>query len=386
MARKYDLDNGMGNMKKSLDDMLFGANSVQVNNNTTTEGALQDTTAQGTSPVNTMQTDNSEETIFDLDVDFNVDLDIDLDVDLNIDLNDDIDFGFSDIKTLSIAKLIEFSNHPYQVNIDEEMQELMDSIEKQGVVTPIIVRLLAGTSNFEIVSGHRRTQACKLLNIEEIPAIIKQLDDDEATILMVDSNIQREHIQHSERAFAYKMRLDAIKRQAGRISHTNNTTTAKMAKSIDIIGEVAGISGRQVQRYVKLTELIPDFMVLLDDGQLKFTIALELAFLPPAVQSLIKSRFDLFKLKPSLKQVKLLRDRYTDRGVLRQADVDHVILDTKPKIHVSLNLTTKDLQSYFPEDTTPDEMLNVIHELLEEWFDRRDSDQTVTKAEGTVIM
>lgn len=209
-------------------------------------------------------------------------------------------------ETIPINKLHPFSNHPFHIRHDLEFSELVDSISESGIITPIIVRPKVGVG-YEVISGHRRWEACKELGIESIPARVEYIDDDEATILMVNSNIQREHVLPSEKAFAYKMRMEALKHQ-GRATLGQVVPKLKYNRSEAVIGEEVGESYKQVQRYIRLTYLIPSILQMVDDGRIAFNPAVEISYMTGEHQTWLKEEMEMCDATPSLVQSRTLKD------------------------------------------------------------------------------
>lgn len=312
----------------------------------------------------------------------------------SVDVNDF--FNVTDPKNMNdkivcdipISELHAFSGHPFKVNDnDDKMLEMKESIEKQGVIYPIIVRPKEDNMGFEIIAGHRRTRACELLGIENIPALVKRLDDEESTILMVDSNIQREELLFSEKAFAYKMKLDAIKRRAGRPKdncvQVEHNYEGK--RSEQIVAEESGENRNQIRRYIRLTYLIKELLEMTDEKGLPFTTAVELSHLVESEQQLLLSRM-LEIRKPSLAEAKKLKEESvaTDGGLT--SEFIEKLLMGEPGIPMSVKKISKSelqeittrplksalkkhavLQKYFSEDVEEEEIRNTIFKLLEDW-------------------
>lgn len=269
------------------------------------------------------------------------------------------------ITEISISTLIDFKNHPFKVKNDEKMADMIESIKEYGVLTPIIVRPKG--DNYEVISGHRRKFACKQLGITKIPAIIKELDDDESTILMIDSNIQREEILPSEKAFAYKMKLEAMKRQAGRpknnCSQVGNNYENK--KSLEILAEESGTSKNQIHRYIRLTNIIKEFLDMADSKKLPLNTAVELSYLKENEQQLLHNSISEYGIIPSIKQAAqfkaLSKEEKLDENKINE------IMSEKPKTPVKISFTGSNLKRYFPEEYTVKQMEDVIYKLLEDW-------------------
>ncbi len=264
------------------------------------------------------------------------------------------------IKELSLSELHTFKNHPFKIFDDEKMADLIESIKENGILVPLIVR--KDNEGYEIIAGHRRKYACEKLGIEIVPAIIKELADDEATIIMVDSNIQREEILPSEKAFAYKMKLDAMKRQAGRPKN-NVSQVGTEKRSDEILAEQTGESRNQIQRYIRLTYLIKELLDMTDIKKLPLNTSVELSFLSQEEQQMILNSIETYGI-PSLKQAEKLKE-YSKEGKLDENVVDAVMSSNNDKIKINLNHKT--LSKYFPENYTKEQMEDVIIQFLEEW-------------------
>ena len=258
---------------------------------------------------------------------------------------------------LPIGSLRDFSGHPYKVRDDESMRETAESVKTFGVLVPIIVRPCHG-GEYEIISGHRRKRACELAGIDAMPAIVRDLDDDAATIVMVDSNLQRENVLPSERAQAYKMKLDAMKRQAGRPSKENVSQVGTQKRS------------DQIQRYIRLTELAPELQEMVDNKKTAFTPAVELSYLSESEQRLLLDAMDSEQATPSLSQAQRLK-QFSQRGELT-AEVMRAIMSEEKKPEIDrITITGDRLRKYFPRSYTPKQMEETIIKLLEQWQKRR---------------
>ena len=272
-------------------------------------------------------------------------------------------------ETIPINKLHPFSNHPFHVSHDLEFSELVDSISESGIITPIIVRPKVGVG-YEVISGHRRWEACKELGIESIPARVEYIDDDEATILMVNSNIQREHVLPSEKAFAYKMRMEAMKHQ-GRATSCQLGTKLR---SDEKLSETVAESARTVQRYIRLTNLIPSILQMVDDGRIAFNPAVEISYLTEKHQTWLKEEMDMCDATPSLVQSRTLKDM-SRNGTLTENYLHTLLTEEKPNQRQKFFLNQSDVQQYFPSSYTPQQMQNVIISLLRNWEHKRSSRQ-----------
>ncbi|SDH30659.1 chromosome partitioning protein, ParB family [Pseudobutyrivibrio sp. 49] len=267
---------------------------------------------------------------------------------------------------LPLTELHAFEGHPFKVKDDEDMAKTVESIQEFGVLQPAIVRL--DGDGYEILSGHRRHHACEIAGLETIPCIVRDLDDDAATILMVDSNLQREEILPSERAWAYKMKLDAMKHQGERGDLTCGQVDHKLdgKKSRDILAEQVGESAKQIQRYIRLTNLCPELMDMVDNKQIGFNPAVELSFLNPTQQKDLLEAIEYSQSIPSLSQAQRIKalaieNRITQEGM-------NIILSEEKKQDVDrVTLKNDVLKKYFPKSFTPRQMEDTIIKLLEQW-------------------
>ena len=275
-------------------------------------------------------------------------------------------------ETIPIDKLHPFSNHPFHIRRDLEFSELVNSISESGIITPIIVRPKVGVG-YEVISGHRRWEACKELGIESIPARVEYIDDDEATILMVNSNIQREYVLPSEKAFAYKMRMEALKRTAGRPSK-NSGQLGPNFRSDEQVADETGESRKQVQRYIRLTYLIPSILQMVDDGRIAFNPAVEISYMAEEHQTWLKEEMDMCDATPSLVQSRTLKDM-SRNGTLTENYLHTLLTEEKPNQRQKFFLNQSDVQQYFPSSYTPQQMQNVIISLLRNWEHKRSSRQ-----------
>ena len=268
---------------------------------------------------------------------------------------------------LSTSCLTPFSRHPYKVRDDDAMRDMAESVKQYGVLSPAIARpMLDG--GYELVSGHRRKRACELAGLETMPVIVRELDDDAAAILVVDSNLQREGLLPSERAFAYKLKLEAIQHQGKRTDLTSRQVVDKL-KAADRVGEDVGESARQVQRYIRLTELIPPLLDMVDERKIAFNPAYELSFLKQDEQRLLLDAMDSEQATPSLSQAQRLK-QFSQRGELA-AEVMRAIMSEEKKEAERVTLKGDTLRKYFPASYTPKRMEETIIKLLEQWQKRR---------------
>lgn len=287
--------------------------------------------------------------------------------------------GNQRIQQLPLSELVPFKDHPFRVVDDDRMKETVESIREYGVLVPIIVRPMDDGS-YEIVSGHRRKRACELAEVEEIPAIVRDLDDDEATIIMVDSNLQRENILPSERAKAYQMKLEAIRRRAGRPKKEEQENGGQFGhdfeakKAREIIAEEAGDSPRNVQRFIRLNELSEPLRDKVDNGELGFTPAVELSFLKPQEQEWVERALDETQQTPSLSQAQRIKQE-SKEGTLTEDTVHKIISEEKKPLYNSVTLSHDTLKKYFPKSYTAKQMENVIIRLLDSWLKKRQQAQ-----------
>ena len=280
------------------------------------------------------------------------------------------------IQKIQIDKLIHFQNHPFRIKEDEEMEKLVQSIAEKGVVVPAIARAI-DNGYYELISGHRRRYACMKLGIDTMPVIVRQLDDDEAVIAMVDSNVQREHILPSERAFSYKMKLQAIKHQGKRTDLTSGQVVQKLKgkNSIEIVAEEAGENYKQIQRYIRLTKLIPKLLQMVDNNRLKLNTGVELSYLEPEEQISLHKFMETLNVIPSLEQASKLK-KYSQEKNFNDAIIKIILTEEKEKSNNNITLKKKDLKQYFPKSYSKKDMENVIFELLKLWQQQQEYNQT----------
>ena len=277
------------------------------------------------------------------------------------------------IQEIPLSELHPFRNHPFKVKDDEAMMETADSIKQYGVLVPAIARP-DPEGGYELVAGHRRRRASELAEKETMPVIIRDLDDDAATIIMVDSNLQRESLLPSERAFAYKMKLEAVKHQGARTDLTSRQVGEKSQTSIQKVADQAGESQRQVQRYIRLTELIPELMDMVDEKKIALNPAYELSFLKKEEQVNLLDAMDSEQATPSLSQAQRLK-KYSQEGHLT-LDMMRVIMGEEKKSDLDrVTFTSDTLRKYFPKSYTPQRMQETIIKLLEAWQKKRQRDQ-----------
>ena len=278
------------------------------------------------------------------------------------------------VMMLPVSELHDFPGHPFQVRDDEEMEKLAESITQHGVLMPGLVRPRAA-GGYEIVAGHRRKFASMKAGVREMPVIVRDMDDDTAVILMVDSNVQRENVLPSEKARAYKMKLDAIKRKAGRPSKENSGQLDQNffnPYSVEKIAQDAGESTKQVQRYIRLNELIPELLEMVDGNEIKFNPAYELAFLRPEEQAVLYDILQAEEVTPSLSQAQRLK-RASQEGRLSEQDIAAIMREEKAQTRDTgkVTLPAKEIEQFFPKSYTPEQKKKIIVKLLASWARQR---------------
>lgn len=285
------------------------------------------------------------------------------DVNTLFGLEQDSNNSAEKVEEVDIGKLYPFKAHPFKVLDDEKMQETVESIREHGVICPLIVR--PGKENgYEIIAGHRRKRACELLGIKTIPCFIRDLSDEEATIAMVDSNIQREELLFSEKAYAYKMKLDAVRKQGQRTDLTSRQVVGKL-EAADEVGEESGESGRQIQRFIRLTFLVKPLLDYVDEKRIPFNAGIELSYLKPEEQEQLYQTIERLCVFPSLAQAKKLKE-LSREGKLNGNGIEIILSGEKPVVQ-AVKLQRKKLNEYFPADYSAEQMEEVIYELLKRW-------------------
>ena len=279
------------------------------------------------------------------------------------------------VQEIPIAELFPFKEHPFRVLDDEAMQRTVESISQFGVLAPAIARPRP-EGGYEIIAGHRRLHASQLLGLETMPVLVRQMDDDTAIITMVDSNLQRETMLPSERARAYKMKMDAMKRQGYRSDLTSGQLGRKLERkeTREIIAEQTGESARQVQRYVNLTNLIPELMEMVDNKKIAFNPAVELSFLTAEEQTNLLDAMEYGQSTPSLSQAQRLKKLSQDGGCDRMAMYAMMSEEKKSELD-KVTIDGNDLRKFFPKSYTPKQMHDVIIKLLTQWQKKRQRDQ-----------
>lgn len=312
----------------------------------------------------------------------------------------------TDIRMVPIAELQDFEGHPFKVENDMALFELMQSIEKEGVIVPALARPKVG-GGYELIAGHRRKAACKWAGIDEMPVVIRDLDDNQAVIAMVDSNLQREHLKPSEKAFAYKMKLEAMKRQGARTDLTfcqvgeklENPTlqthsltsghdadgkwTVLQDKSVEdaiirsnkALAMQTGESQRQISRYIRLTKLIPKLLDMVDEGKIAFTIAVELSYLAEEEQYELYEVMNMEQCTPSLSQANRMK-RMSQSGELDMDGMFLILEQEKPNQREQIKLRADTLSKYFPKDYTPKQKTDLIERLVKEWYEKQELEKT----------
>ena len=267
---------------------------------------------------------------------------------------------------IEISRIHSFVNHPFKVLDDDKMDDLVESIKQNGVLTPVLVRPDKNNS-YEMISGHRRMHAAIKAGLETIPAIVRDMEDDEAIVIMVDANIQREELLPSEKAFAYKMKLGAMKRQAGRPSKNNSCQNGTNLRSDEELGNLVGESARSIQRYIRLTELIPDLLDYVDKKRLQFTVAVDISYIDKEIQTWL---FEYIKENGTVKAVQVAALRTAlEAGPMTQAKMISILVNSQPgrKQEQKITLSEKKLRNFFSDKYTAEDMESVILELLDQW-------------------
>ena len=290
--------------------------------------------------------------------------------------SEDLEVEMKDtIKEIPLGELHPFPDHPFGVRDDEAMAQTVESIKEYGVLVPAIARPRED-GGYEIIAGHRRKHACEIAGLKTMPVIVRDIDRNTATIIMVDSNLQRENILPSERAKAYKMKLDAIKRQGARhdltctqVGHKSNGT-----KSIQKVADEAGESRTQVQRYIRLNELQPELQHLVDEGKIGMTPAVEISYLKPDEQKMLIETIDSEQATPSFSQAQRMR-RLSQEGKLNDDAVLGIMMEQKKPENWDLKLPMEKIRKFFPRSYTPQRMEETIIKLLETWMKKRQRDQ-----------
>ena len=272
------------------------------------------------------------------------------------------------VKEIQLNELHPFKEHPFKIQNDDEMKRLMESIQKFGTLTPALARPLP-EGGYELISGHRRLAACQVLGIETMPVIIREMSDDEAVIAMVDANLQREHILPSEKAFAYKMKLEAIKHQG-----ITSRQVGEKLLSVTQVSKESDDSERQVQRYIRLTYLIPELLEMVDDGKIAFNPAVEISYLEQSEQRVLLNAMELNDCTPSHAQAIRLK-KLSQEGVLQDQTIYDILAEQKPNQQEQYKFKREDIRKYFPKNYTDKQICDIVIKLLEQWQRRRERDR-----------
>ena len=269
------------------------------------------------------------------------------------------------VQEIPLDQLKPFKNHPFKVRDDQRMLDTADSIREYGVLVPAIARP-APSGGYELISGHRRKRGCEMAGLQTMPVIVRNMDDDAATIVMVDSNLQREELLPSERAFAYKMKLEALKHQGARTDRTSGQVVQKSKLSVEIVAEQAGENYKQVQRFIRLTELIPELLDMVDERKLAFNPAVEVSYLKRDEQRMLLEAMDAEQTTPSLSQAQRLK-KFSQEGKLTEEAMSAIMSEEKKSEMDKVTLRSDTLHKYFPKSYTPKQMEQTIIRLLDVW-------------------
>ena len=276
------------------------------------------------------------------------------------------------VQNISISELVPFKDHPFKVVDDEAMLRTTESIAQYGVLTPLIARPLEG-GGYEIISGHRRAHAAEMAGLTEVPVLVRQMDDDAATVLMVDSNLQRENILPSERAYAYKMKLEAMKHQGSRSDLTSSQVGTKL-RTDQVMAAELGESRNQIQRYIRLTNLIPELLEMVDQKQISFNPAVELSYLAPEEQEIFMQAMDEVQASPSLSQAQRLK-KLAQEGDFTMDAAREIMNEVKKGDLERVTFRNEQLRKYFPRSYTTQQMQDTIIKLLDQWQKKKARDQ-----------
>lgn len=272
------------------------------------------------------------------------------------------------VQQIPVSELFPFKNHPFKVLDDDSMTRTVESISQFGVLAPLIARPRP-EGGYEIISGHRRKHAAELANLDTVPVIVRNMEDDAATILMVDSNLQREHILPSERAFAYKMKLDAIKHQG-----VTSAQVGQKLLSVEKVAEDAGESRNQVKRYIRLTYLIPELLEMADENKIAFNPAVEISYLDQSEQRVLLNAMELNDCTPPHAQAIRLK-KLSQAGVLQDQTIYDILAEQKPNQQEQYKFKREDIRKYFPKSYTDKQVCDTVIKLLEQWQRRRERDR-----------
>lgn len=273
------------------------------------------------------------------------------------------------VKEIPLYELHPFKDHPFKIQNDEEMKRLIESIKKFGAITPALARPLP-EGGYELISGHRRLAACQVLELETMPVIVREMTDDEAVIAMVDANLQRETILPSEKAFAYKMKLDAIKHQGV----TSSQVGTKLLRSDEKVALDAGESRNQVQRYIRLTYLIPELLEMVDENKIAFNPAVEISYLDKSEQRVLLDAMEQNDCTPSHAQAIRLK-KFSQEGVLSDQTIYETLAEQKPNQQEQYKFKREEIRKYFPKSYTDQQVYDTVLKLLEQWQRKRERDR-----------
>ena len=277
------------------------------------------------------------------------------------------------VQEIPLDQLKPFKNHPFKVRDDQRMLDTADSIREYGVLVPAIARP-DPNGGYELISGHRRKRGCEMAGLQTMPVIVRNMDDDAATIVMVDSNLQREELLPSERAFAYRMKLEALKHQGARTDRTSGQVVQKSKLSVEIVAEQAGENYKQVQRFIRLTELIPELLDMVDERKLAFNPAVEVSYLKREEQRMLLEAMDAEQTTPSLSQAQRLK-KFSQEGRLTEEAMSAIMSEEKKSDMDKVTLRSDTLRRYFPKSYTPKQMEQTIIKLLDVWQKQRQKNQ-----------
>lgn len=277
------------------------------------------------------------------------------------------------VQEIPLDQLKPFKNHPFKVCDDQRMLDTADSIREYGVLVPAIARP-DPNGGYELISGHRRKRGCEMAGLQTMPVIVRNMDDDVATIVMVDSNLQREELLPSERAFAYRMKLEALKHQGARTDRTSGQVVQKSKLSVEIVAEQAGENYKQVQRFIRLTELIPELLDMVDERKLAFNPAVEVSYLKQDEQRMLLEAMDAEQTTPSLSQAQRLK-KFSQEGKLTEEVMSAIMSEEKKSEMDKVTLRSDTLYKYFPKSYTPKQMEQTIIRLLDVWQKQRQKNQ-----------
>lgn len=275
------------------------------------------------------------------------------------------------IKDIPLAEISDFLDHPFKVKADDAMLEMVESVKQYGVLVPVLVRPKTD-GGFEMVAGHRRKKASEMAGVESIPCLVRELDDDQATIIMVDSNLQREHVAPSEKAFAYKMKLEAMNRQGQRTDLTRSQVGNKSQpkKSSEILAEQVGESRNQIFRYIRLTDLIPPILEMVDNKDIAFSPAVEISYLAEKEQQALLETMQIEDCTPSLAQTQRMK-RLSQDGKLNGDVIFGILTEEKPNQKEKLTIRKERIDKFFPQDFTAQQKEDLLVQLLENWYRRK---------------